>query len=77
MRSRFTLVGVHAVLFAYVLLAILPILLVVMNSFKSHDAIFGSPLSFPNAETFSLIGDRKSTRLNSSHVLRSRMPSSA
>ena len=48
MRSRFTLVGVHAVLFAYVLLAILPILLVVMNSFKSHDAIFGSPLSFPN-----------------------------
>ena len=56
MRSRFTLVGVHAVLFAYVLLAILPILLVVMNSFKSHDAIFGSPLSFPNAETFSLIG---------------------
>jgi raffinose/stachyose/melibiose transport system permease protein len=56
MRSRFTLVGVHAVLLAYVLLATLPILLVVMNSFKSHDAIFGSPLSLPNADTFSLIG---------------------
>ena len=41
------------------LLAILPILLVVMNSFKSHDAIFGSPLSPPNAETFSLIGYAK------------------
>jgi raffinose/stachyose/melibiose transport system permease protein len=59
MRSRFTIVGVHAVLFAYVLLATLPILLVVMNSFKSHDAIFGAPLAFPNAETFSLIGYEK------------------
>jgi raffinose/stachyose/melibiose transport system permease protein len=58
-RSRITLVGVHAVLFAYVLLAILPILLVVMNSFKSHDAIFGSPLALPNAQTFSLIGYEK------------------
>ena len=59
MRSRFTMIGVHVVLFAYVLLAVLPILLVVMNSFKTHDAIFGSPLSPPNAETFSLIGYSK------------------
>ena len=38
--------------------------------------------SFPDASTteqtnLSTTGDRKSTRLNSSHVLRSRMPSSA
>jgi raffinose/stachyose/melibiose transport system permease protein len=59
MRSRFTIFGVHAVLIAYTLLAVLPILLVVMNSFKSHDAIFGSPLSPPNADTFSLIGYTK------------------
>jgi raffinose/stachyose/melibiose transport system permease protein len=58
-RSRITRLGVHAVLLAYVLLAILPILLVVMNSFKSHDAIFGAPLALPNAETFSLIGYQK------------------
>jgi raffinose/stachyose/melibiose transport system permease protein len=58
-RSRITRLGVHAVLFAYVLLAILPILLVVMNSFKSHDAIFGAPLALPNADTFSLIGYQK------------------
>ena len=51
-RSQITRLGVHAVLFAYVLLAILPILLVVMNSFKSHDAIFGSPLAPPNAVPF-------------------------
>jgi raffinose/stachyose/melibiose transport system permease protein len=59
MRSRFTIVGVHAVLLAYVVLATLPILLVVMNSFKTHDAIFGSPLSPPNIDTFSLIGYSK------------------
>jgi raffinose/stachyose/melibiose transport system permease protein len=27
-----------------------------MNSFKTRNAIFGAPLSPPNAETFSLIG---------------------
>jgi raffinose/stachyose/melibiose transport system permease protein len=56
MRARISVLGVHAVLLAYTLLAILPILLVVMNSFKTRNAIFGSPLSPPNAETFSLIG---------------------
>ena len=59
MQSRVGSFGVHAVLIAYSLLATLPILLVIMNSFKSHDAIFGSPLSPPNAETFSLVGYAK------------------
>ena len=59
MRSRFTIAGVHAILLAYVLLAVAPILLVVMNSFKTRDAIFGSPLSPPNIDTFSLIGYSK------------------
>ena len=59
MQSRVGSFGVHAVLVAYSLLATLPILLVIMNSFKSHDAIFGSPLSPPNADTFSLVGYAK------------------
>src|SRR5450631_3730786 len=59
MRSRFTIAGVHAVLLAYVVLAVAPIVLVVMNSFKTRDAIFGSPLSPPNIDTFSLIGYSK------------------
>jgi raffinose/stachyose/melibiose transport system permease protein len=59
MRSRFTIAGVHAILLAYVLLAVAPIVLVVMNSFKTRDAIFGSPLSPPNIDTFSLIGYSK------------------
>jgi raffinose/stachyose/melibiose transport system permease protein len=67
MPSRFTRVGVHAILIAYTLIATLPILLVVMNSFKSHDAIFGAPLALPNAETFSLIGYEKV--LSKSHAL--------
>jgi raffinose/stachyose/melibiose transport system permease protein len=56
MRSRISVLGVHAVLLAYTLLATLPILLVMMNSFKNRGAIFGSPLSPPTAQTFSLIG---------------------
>jgi raffinose/stachyose/melibiose transport system permease protein len=59
MRLRFSIIGVHAVLLAYVLLATLPIVLVVMNSFKTRDAIFSSPLSPPNIDTFSLIGYSK------------------
>jgi raffinose/stachyose/melibiose transport system permease protein len=66
MRSRISIVGVHAVLIAYTLLAVLPILLVVMNSFKNRNAIFGAPLSPPSAETFSLIGYAKV--LGNAHV---------
>jgi raffinose/stachyose/melibiose transport system permease protein len=66
MRSRVSAVCVHAVLLAYTFLAIAPILLVVMNSFKSRNAIFGSPLTPPSAETFSLIGYHKA--LGAAHV---------
>lgn len=47
---------VHAALIIYTLLAVSPILLILVNSFKSRSAIFGSPLSLPNEATFSLIG---------------------
>ena len=66
MRSRVSVLGVHAALIAYTLLATLPILLVVMNSFKNRNAIFGSPLSPPTAETFSLVGYAKV--LGNAHV---------
>ncbi len=66
MRSRVSVLGVHAVLIAYTLLATLPILLVVMNSFKTRNAIFGAPLSPPTAETFSLVGYAKV--LGNAHV---------
>jgi raffinose/stachyose/melibiose transport system permease protein len=59
MRPRVSRIGVHAVLIAYSLLATLPILLVAMNSLKSRNAIFGSPLSPPTPQTFSLVGYAK------------------
>src|ERR1700687_4919551 len=58
--------GVHLVLIAYSALAVGPILLVVMNSFKTRNAIFGAPLAPPTADTFSLIGYAKV--LNASHI---------
>ena len=48
--------GAHAVLLAYTVIALFPVVVVVINSFKSRAAIFRSPLALPTAETFDLIG---------------------
>ncbi len=66
LRQRAQTFGVHAILIAYSAIAVGPILLVVMNSFKARSAIFGSPLAPPNGVTFSLIGYAKV--LSASHV---------
>ncbi len=65
-KQRAQFLGVHAILIAYSLLAIGPILLVVMNSFKARRAIFGAPLAPPNPTSFSLVGYAKV--FNASHV---------
>ena len=44
------------ILSIYTLIALFPILLVLMNSFKAKSAIFGAPFDLPTSETFSLIG---------------------
>jgi raffinose/stachyose/melibiose transport system permease protein len=46
----------HAALLTYTLIALFPVFVIVVNSFKSRRAIFAEPLSLPSAETFSLIG---------------------
>ena len=56
MRKPASGLVVHAILGLYTALALFPILLVIMNSFKARKAIFGAPLSFPTPSTFSLIG---------------------
>jgi raffinose/stachyose/melibiose transport system permease protein len=66
LRQRFQTFGMHAILIAYSAVAVGPILLVVMNSFKARGAIFGAPLAPPNATTFSLVGYAKVMR--ASHV---------
>jgi raffinose/stachyose/melibiose transport system permease protein len=49
-------VAAHAVLILYTVIALFPVLVIVVNSFKSRSAIFRSPLSFPTAKTFDLVG---------------------
>ena len=49
-------VAAHAILIAYTIIALFPVLVIVVNSFKSRNAIFRSPLSLPDEETFSLVG---------------------
>ena len=47
---------VHLALLAYTLVALFPVFLTLINSFKSKQAIFGQPLRLPGPSTFSLIG---------------------
>jgi len=51
--------GVQAILFAYMILALWPIFLVLSNSFKSRKAIFKDPMALPSVDSFSLIGFEK------------------
>jgi raffinose/stachyose/melibiose transport system permease protein len=59
MKARSSLphtVAAHAILIAYTLIALFPVFLILINSFKSRAAIFRSPLALPGADTFDLIG---------------------
>jgi raffinose/stachyose/melibiose transport system permease protein len=56
MRKPLSAFAVHGVLALYTALALFPIILVIMNSFKSKKAIFGSPLLPPTTTTFDLVG---------------------
>ncbi|TQV83677.1 carbohydrate ABC transporter permease [Denitrobaculum tricleocarpae] len=47
---------VHLILGGYTIIALFPVILIAINSFKSRKAIFRSPLSFPDTDSFSLIG---------------------
>ena len=53
-RTRFA--GQYLVLILFTLLALFPVVLVFMTSFKARRAIFNSPLQIPMPETFSLKG---------------------
>jgi raffinose/stachyose/melibiose transport system permease protein len=47
---------VHALLIFFVLLALGPICIVILNSFKTTPAIFGGPFDLPTVKTFSVDG---------------------
>ena len=56
------------VLTLYAIIALFPIVMIVMNSFKARKAIFGAPFEFPTAETFSLIGYETVTERSTFHL---------
>lgn len=49
-------VAAHSILIIWMLIALFPVFVTVVNSFKSKRAIFSEPLALPRAETFDLIG---------------------
>ena len=49
-------IAAHAVLGAYTVLALFPVVIIVMNSFKARKAIFRHPLALPDSGNFSLAG---------------------
>lgn len=49
-------VAAHAVLLTYTLIALFPVFVIVINSFKSRRAIFADPLALPWPENFDLVG---------------------
>jgi raffinose/stachyose/melibiose transport system permease protein len=55
-RRIFSRIGSHFILIPAAMVALFPIVLVIMNSFKSKKAIFASPLLPPLPSSFSLVG---------------------
>jgi raffinose/stachyose/melibiose transport system permease protein len=49
-------IAAHAVLIAYTVIALFPVFVIFINSFKTRAAIFSEPLSLPSSTTFSLLG---------------------
>lgn len=55
-QNRLNSFAAHAALITYTLIALFPVFVILINSFKTRRAIFREPLALPNAESFSLIG---------------------
>jgi len=55
-RSLPRTIGAHAILLTYTAIALSPVILVIMNSFKSRAGIFSEPLTPPTPKTSDLIG---------------------
>jgi raffinose/stachyose/melibiose transport system permease protein len=58
-RNAINTAGIHAILGTYTLIALWPIFLTIINSFKSRKAIFRDPMGLPGVDSFSLKGFTK------------------
>ena len=52
MTARPSRIAVHIALILYTILALGPIVLVLINAFKTRRAIFADPLGLPDGQTF-------------------------
>ncbi len=55
-HNRLNLALAHLALITYTIIALFPLVVILINSFKTRKAIFREPLSLPTPDTFSLIG---------------------
>ena len=55
-RNPLNSIAAHSVLILYVLIALFPVWVILITSFKARRAIFAEPLALPSPGTFSLIG---------------------
>lgn len=55
-QNRLNTFAAHGVLILYVLIALFPVFVIVINSFKGRRSIFSEPLALPNSDSFSMIG---------------------
>ncbi|MBB4349149.1 MULTISPECIES: carbohydrate ABC transporter permease [Rhizobiaceae] len=56
-RTSYLRIGlIHVALISYTLIALFPVFLTLINSFKSRNAIFREPMAIPTPSTFSLVG---------------------
>ena len=55
-HNRLNLALAHLALITYTIIALFPLLVILINSFKTRKAIFREPLALPTPDTFSLVG---------------------
>jgi len=55
-RNPFNIFASQAILLTYTIIALFPVFVILINSFKTRKAIFREPLSLPDADSFSMIG---------------------
>ncbi|MFS4580840.1 carbohydrate ABC transporter permease [Phaeobacter sp. C3_T13_0] len=54
--NPFNSILAHGALITYTLIALFPVFVILVNSFKTRKAIFRDPLALPTSDTFSLVG---------------------
>ncbi len=55
-RNPANVIAMHGILIVYTLIALFPVFVILINSFKTRKAIFREPLALPSPDSFSLIG---------------------